>query len=113
MTDTNHTDSVEATTKEKAIAITVRLETEIFKGRFSSSTLEEIEQVLLEELTPFQATQSQQVEEAVERVAKAIYNEMVCDDPRGKPDWVPGGNSIKQDEARRKALQALTPNHQD
>lgn len=36
--------------KNKAIAITARLDREILKGRFSSSTLENVERVILEEL---------------------------------------------------------------
>jgi hypothetical protein len=48
----------------------------------------------------------------VEERAKAIYEAMPFDGPAGeeKPDWVPGGNSLKQAEARqaaRHALQAL------
>lgn len=44
---------------------------------------------------------------AIESVAKAIYAEMECLDPHGKPEWVENGNSLKQDEARKKARQAL------
>ena len=138
---TQHTDSVEATTKEKAIAITVRLETEIFKGRFSSSTLEEIEQVLLEELTPFQATQSQQVEEAVlqadatgayhsgylagkAEVEEAVrkererIEEQVLTPLYEKIDkWFQEKHDIIGQGALaavfEEALQAITPNHQD
>ena len=47
------------------------------------------------------------IEERVESVAKAIYLQMPCDDPRGKPDWVERGNSLKQDEARSLARAAL------
>lgn len=82
-------------------------------GSYKTHPVEEPDNLFLFKVYQYLLTQSQQVEEAVERVAKAIYDEMVCDDPRGKPDWVPRGNLIKQVEARRKALQALTPNHQD
>lgn len=46
--------------------------------------------------------------EVVERVAEAIYNAMRDGDEEGKRyPWVPGGNSLKQDEARRMAREAL------
>lgn len=51
-------------------------------------------------------------DDVVEPVAKAIYDQMECFDPRGKPEWVENGNSLKQDEARKLAKQALTqPNN--
>ena len=48
----------------------------------------------------------------IEKAAKAIYDLMPFDDQgpygvREKPDWVEGGNSLKQDEARRYARAAL------
>ena len=43
-----------------------------------------------------------------EAVAEAIYDAMRENDPEGaNRPWVPGGNSIKQDEARRRARAAL------
>lgn len=63
MTDTNHTDSVEA--KNTAIHLTATLDTEVFKGRYSSSTLETIEAIIKRELTTLQVHTSQQIEEAV------------------------------------------------
>lgn len=43
-----------------------------------------------------------------EAVAEAIYDAMRENDPRGRQHpWVPGGNSDKQDEARRRADRAL------
>jgi hypothetical protein len=39
----------------------------------------------------------------VEFYAKAIYGAMEYDGPGEKPEWVPNGNSLKQDEARRYA----------
>ncbi len=45
----------------------------------------------------------------VERVAEAIYDALRENDPEGKGrPWVPGGNSLKQDEARRCARAALS-----
>ncbi len=45
---------------------------------------------------------------AEERVAEAIYNAMRENDPKGQRyPWVPGGNSQKQDTARRQARAAL------
>lgn len=49
----------------------------------------------------------------IERLARAVYERMPFDDgpdPAAKPDWVPNGNSLKQDEARmyvRAVLQAM------
>lgn len=48
---------------------------------------------------------------AREVVAKAVYDKFEFDEPGGKPPWVPGGNALKQDEARGYAdrvLSALT-----
>lgn len=48
------------------------------------------------------------LKQQVEDLAKEIYAVMACEDPRGKPNWVEGGNSTKQDECRsiaRKHLQ--------
>lgn len=44
-----------------------------------------------------------------ERVAKAIYGQLPYTEksPLIKPPWFPGGNSLKQDEARRYAHTAL------
>lgn len=57
-------------------------------------------------------TQSQHIEEA----AKAIFDLMPYDGPLGtqRPAWVPHGDSLKQDEARRYASAALgmTPSPQ-
>lgn len=47
-----HTDSVEAT--HTAIHLTATLDTEVFKGRYSSSTLETIEAIIKRELTNHQ-----------------------------------------------------------
>ena len=47
-------------------------------------------------------------DERVEAAAEAIYNAMPYDEPGEKPVWVPGGNSLKQDEARKYARVALT-----
>jgi|SRR6185369_3961505 len=43
--------------------------------------------------------------EPVETLAKVIYDSFVYDGPAGtqKPSWAPGGNGIKQDEARDQA----------
>lgn len=43
----------------------------------------------------------------VEERAKAIYARMPYDEKGTKPDWVEGGNSIKQDEARKQARALL------
>lgn len=48
-------------------------------------------------------------EEAVEPVAMAIYDQVLYTEGGVKPGWVVGGNSIKQDEARKLARKALTP----
>ena len=47
------------------------------------------------------------VKHFVEPVAKAIYDQMSYTEQGVKPDWVQGGNSLKQDEARRLAIKAL------
>ena len=51
--------------------------------------------------------------DAVERVAKAIYDQMYYTENGVKPDWVEHGNSLKQDEARAIARKALTPTSDD
>lgn len=52
--------------------------------------------------------------EVVERVAKAIYDQMSYYEDGAKPAWVEGGNSLKQDEARRLAITALSaPSSED
>lgn len=44
-----------------------------------------------------------------ERVAEAIYDAMRENDPEGRDrPWVPGGNSLKQEEARGRARLALS-----
>ena len=45
----------------------------------------------------------------IERVAKSIYERMEYDGPpnTAKPEWVPRGNSFKQDDARRYARAAI------
>ncbi len=49
-------------------------------------------------------------EPLVERVAKAIYDAMRCGDPEGqRRPWIPGGNSLKQSEAREMARIAIKP----
>lgn len=47
--------------------------------------------------------------EPVEKRAKEIYDEFKYDGPTGtiKPDWTPGGNGTKQDEARQIARREL------
>ena len=47
--------------------------------------------------------------EMVERVARVVYELMPFDGkyPDSKPDWVDGGNSLKQGEARRYARAAI------
>lgn len=47
--------------------------------------------------------------EPVEELAKQIYDDFVYDGPSGttKPSWAPGGNGIKQDEARFQARRKL------
>lgn len=47
---------------------------------------------------------------AIERAAEAIYKLLPYSEkhPPIKPPWTPGGNSFKQDEARRYACAALT-----
>jgi hypothetical protein len=44
----------------------------------------------------------------VELVARALYEGFVFDGVGVKPPWTPGGNSLKQDEARRGAHRILT-----
>lgn len=44
----------------------------------------------------------------VERVAKAIYDQMSYTENGVKPAWVEKGNSLKQEEARRIARNILT-----
>lgn len=44
-----HTDTVEA--RNVAIHLTATLDTEVFKGKYSSSTLEAIEEIITRELT--------------------------------------------------------------
>ena len=73
-----------------------------------NKTKQEVDLILSEAL---KAEGDRRVEELTESVAKAIYAEMVCDDPRGKPDWVEGGNMIKQVEARLSARKAITNNN--
>lgn len=46
--------------------------------------------------------------EAVEPIAKAIYDQMSYTENGVKPEWVVGGNSLKQDEARAIARKAIT-----
>ncbi len=62
-TETQQTGSVEA--NNIAIHLTATLDTEVFKGKYSSSALETIEAIIKRELTTLQAHTSQQVEEAV------------------------------------------------
>lgn len=50
------------------------------------------------------------VEHFVEPVAKVIYDQMPYTEQGAKPEWVVGGNSLKQDEARGLALRALQNN---
>jgi hypothetical protein len=45
--------------------------------------------------------------EPVETRAKEIYDTFVYDGPGNKPAWTPGGNGIKQDEARHLAREEL------
>jgi hypothetical protein len=45
---------------------------------------------------------------AIEVVATAIYEAMPYDGPGTKPQWVTGGNSLRQQDARLRALAALT-----
>ena len=47
------------------------------------------------------------IEDRVEDVAEQIYNSFSYDGSDSKPEWVPGGNSLKQDEARKYARIAL------
>ena len=42
--------------------------------------------------------------DVVEPVAKAIYDQMPYYEDGAKPEWVVGGNSLKQDEAKLTAL---------
>ena len=48
-----------------------------------------------------------QIEMIEESVVKYVYEQMSYCEGGTKPDWVEGGNSIKQDEARRKAREIL------
>lgn len=49
------------------------------------------------------------MQELEEAVAEAIYDVMRKSDPEGTVyPWVPGGNSFKQEEARRRARNALS-----
>ncbi|KKM69758.1 hypothetical protein LCGC14_1447540 [marine sediment metagenome] len=43
----------------------------------------------------------------LDRVAMVIYDRMEYDGVGSKPVWVEGGNSLKQDEARRTARKAI------
>ena len=45
--------------------------------------------------------------EPVETRAKEIYDGFIYDGPGKKPAWTPGGNGIKQDEARHMARKEL------
>ncbi|MCK1577833.1 hypothetical protein [Bradyrhizobium sp. 174] len=45
--------------------------------------------------------------EPVEVRAKEIYDSFAYDGPGTKPKWTPGGNGIKQDEARDQARKEL------
>lgn len=44
---------------------------------------------------------------AVEKRAEQVYDAMPYDGSDAKPAWVPGGNSLKQDEARQLARAEL------
>jgi uncharacterized protein YpuA (DUF1002 family) len=50
-----------------------------------------------------QKTLEQKKAEGREGLAKSIYDQMTYTDKGTKPKWVEGGNSLKQDEARRMA----------
>jgi hypothetical protein len=43
----------------------------------------------------------------VEKAAQPIYDRFIYDEHGAKPAWVPHGNSLKQDDARRYARAAL------
>ena len=60
-------------------------------------------------MTNIDELNSQKVEliKAVEKLAEYFYNQMPYDEDGEKPAWVEGGNSLKQDEARRKALSSI------
>ena len=45
--------------------------------------------------------------EMVEQMAKEIYATFEYNEPGAKPEWVTGGNSLMQDEARRQAMLKL------
>lgn len=49
--------------------------------------------------------------EMIEKAAEAIYNAFPFDEIGEKPTWVKGGNSLKQDEARKYAAVALEAVH--
>lgn len=66
-------------------------------------------EVLIKAIQAERQKRNEVVDNFIEPVAKAIYSQMECLDPRGKPEWVENGNSLKQDEARKLARQALTP----
>lgn len=42
-----------------------------------------------------------------EEVAKIVYDAMLYDRTHIRPDWVEGGNSLAQDEARRAARKII------
>lgn len=44
----------------------------------------------------------------VEHLAQKIYTTLEYNGPNTKPEWVVGGNSLKQDEARKKARDLLS-----
>ena len=47
----------------------------------------------------------------IEKAAEAVYNAFPYDGSGEKPAWVIGGNSLKQDEARKYAALALEAAH--
>ena len=53
-------------------------------------------------------TPRQRLNEAREEIAEIIYNIFHYEDKGKKPQWLPGGNSLKQDEARDVADKVIT-----
>lgn len=66
-----------------------------------------VENALAERFVLWLLNNNKRKEEMVEPVAKAIYKQMSYCEDGIKPEWVVGGNSLKQDEARRIAQKAL------
>jgi len=87
---------------------------EKFWGKFAwcdlqnSEDSKRINDWLTQTLQAERERQEELVEALVEQVAKAIYDQFSYTENGVKPKWVEKGNSLKQDEARKLAREALT-----